>query len=425
MDKAQRQYEEAVRAYRAGELERAWRIASGIEARAPRSFEPDRQAALWRLMGLIALAQQRPERALPPLRRLSETKAADAPAHYLLGRALALSGDRSAARRAFVAALEREPRLADAHLELAGSYLEEGQAEEAEAVLRRGLRASSPNPALSCNLGLMLIERGEREEGMAHLAEASSDASGSPLIHLNAANGFKRCGENARALAAYDRALALDPALSPAHHNRGNLLLDLGRTEEALAAYRRSALLRRGSGAGQERDPKVFSHTTEAKLIHDLEQFAYLSAAGKPIANQAEIIAAHEAALGACRQAPSGGGAFALPDALRRRLSTSYNRILALEEGAAIAGSAVNPEADWGACARAYAGGVGIAFLDGFLRAPALEALRAFCLNSTIWSTYRYAKGYLGAFVEQGFACPLLAQIATELAERLPGIFAA
>src|SRR4029077_19018065 len=90
-----------------------------------------------------------------------------------------------------------------------------------------------------------------------------------------------------------------------------------------------------------------------------------------------------------------------------------------------IAGGAVDPEADWGACARAYAGGVGIAFLDGFLRAPALEALRAFCLSSTIWSTYRYAKGYFGAFVEQGFACPLLAQIATELAERLPGIFAA
>ena len=41
----------------------------------------------------------------------------------------------------------------------------------------------------------------------------------------------------------------------------------------------------------------------------------------------------------------------------------------------------------------------------------ALEKLRRFCLDSTIWRQI-YDGGYLGAFPEHGFAPPLLAQIA-------------
>lgn len=49
--------------------------------------------------------------------------------------------------------------------------------------------------------------------------------------------------------------------------------------------------------------------------------------------------------------------------------------------------------------------------------------MRRFCLESTIWYQFTYANGYLGAFWEQGFWCPLLAQIAEELRLALPGIF--
>ncbi len=49
-------------------------------------------------------------------------------------------------------------------------------------------------------------------------------------------------------------------------------------------------------------------------------------------------------------------------------------------------------------------------------------SLRQFCLESTIWKK-SYAEGYLGAFLSDGFASPLLLQVAEELRQQFPGIF--
>jgi hypothetical protein len=57
-----------------------------------------------------------------------------------------------------------------------------------------------------------------------------------------------------------------------------------------------------------------------------------------------------------------------------------------------------------------------VVVVDNFLTEAALAALRRFCWGSTIWQK-AYDDGYLGAFPETGFACPLLAQIAEELRE--------
>ena len=52
--------------------------------------------------------------------------------------------------------------------------------------------------------------------------------------------------------------------------------------------------------------------------------------------------------------------------------------------------------------------------IDNFLTLPALEKLRAYCAGSTVWRKI-YAAGYLGAAPEDGFSCPLLAQIIEEI----------
>ena len=62
--------------------------------------------------------------------------------------------------------------------------------------------------------------------------------------------------------------------------------------------------------------------------------------------------------------------------------------------------------------------------IDNLLTPQALAALRRFCLESTIWRK-TYPRGYLGAFPESGFACPLLAQIAEEFRTTFPAIFGA
>jgi hypothetical protein len=52
--------------------------------------------------------------------------------------------------------------------------------------------------------------------------------------------------------------------------------------------------------------------------------------------------------------------------------------------------------------------------MEDFLTPPALEKLRAYCAGSTVWRKL-YSAGYLGAAPEDGFACPLLAQIVEEI----------
>jgi hypothetical protein len=60
--------------------------------------------------------------------------------------------------------------------------------------------------------------------------------------------------------------------------------------------------------------------------------------------------------------------------------------------------------------------------IDHFLEDGALEALRRFCLESTVWSTHRYSLGRLGSFFRDGFNTPLLIQIAEELRRAFPRV---
>jgi hypothetical protein len=64
-----------------------------------------------------------------------------------------------------------------------------------------------------------------------------------------------------------------------------------------------------------------------------------------------------------------------------------------------------------------------LAVVDNFLSAEALAALRAFCLDATIWFDCKAADGYLGAYLHEGFDAPALLALADALRARLPGIF--
>ncbi len=52
-----------------------------------------------------------------------------------------------------------------------------------------------------------------------------------------------------------------------------------------------------------------------------------------------------------------------------------------------------------------------------------VETLRRYCLESTIWYDFEHVNGYVGAYLQEGFNCPLLIQLAEELPRALPGIF--
>ena len=104
-------------------------------------------------------------------------------------------------------------------------------------------------------------------------------------------------------------------------------------------------------------------------------------------------------------------------------IAPSYNRILYYAECPQLKNGAINPSLEVAAIeARYNERKPEIMYVDDLLTDKALQSLRRFCLESTIWKR-DYPNGYLGAFLGDGFVCPLLLQIAEELRLKFPGVF--
>jgi hypothetical protein len=107
----------------------------------------------------------------------------------------------------------------------------------------------------------------------------------------------------------------------------------------------------------------------------------------------------------------------------QRQLAPFFNRNLYVRSTPHLAVPAINPQLDVSAIeSRYFATRPEVMFVDELLTVQALSNLRAFCLESTIWKR-DYQNGYIGTFLANGFACPLLLQIAEELRTRFPKIF--
>jgi tetratricopeptide (TPR) repeat protein len=118
------------------------------------------------------------------------------------------------ARRAYLQALELDPGLADAHLNLGRLEHEAGELGKAEAHYRDAVRCAPDDPTCHYNLGVLLEDRKRPDE----------------------------------ALHAYRQALERDPDLGDAHYNLGLLLESRGRKAEAIRHLMRARQLYEHAG---------------------------------------------------------------------------------------------------------------------------------------------------------------------------------
>jgi len=289
---------------------------------------------------------------------------AEEPAHdeanHNLGLLLAQRGADAASVPYFRAALKSRPDVGQYWLSYAGALLATGHSKEAQLVLTRGQQRGFGGAAVD-----------------SLLRQARTALTPSPAdLCVERGTAQVEQGRMDAAVASYREAIALAPNHAEAHFRLGSILSETGHIAEGFAHYMKRAAIVHGGRPWRQERPEP-AHRGK----HDREQEAYLA-----------------------QRLGSGGLDFHL------------------EDGARLSCPAVNPaNANLQLTQQWHDSQPQMVVIDNFLTPSALERLRLYCAGSTIWRR-NYDAGYIGATPEDGFACPLMAQIAEEIRTTFPQI---
>jgi tetratricopeptide (TPR) repeat protein len=324
-----------------------------------------------------------------------------AEAHNNLGNVRMLLGESDKAANAYRAAIKAKPDFVQAHSNLGFVYLKKGLFAEARDAFRRAIALAPGYVEAHNGLGNALRKLKASDEAEREFRAAVELAPNHADAYVNLSALFFDLGRLPEAEAAARKAVQLNSALPEAHNALGNALRELGRLVEAEAEYREALHLAPDYAEG-------YKHLAMA-----LEEQGRLDEAFALFGRHARLAFAEE---------PDASGF--PPHKLRhdeeQQAWLGQEAGFHLGDGSRIAGAAVNPNNKISEISQRWRSAQPqIVVIDDLLTPEALDKLRRFCLDSTIWRQI-YDGGYLGTFPEHGFAPPLLAQIAEELRSVYP-----
>jgi tetratricopeptide (TPR) repeat protein len=320
------------------------------------------------------------------------------------------------------------------------------------------------DPAYHVALGRKFWKQHKYSDAERSFARALALDPRSSTAHNNLGWVREANGDTDAAIRHYERALELSPAMSTAQVNLATLLSKVGRYEDAKRNWLALVAANRGDRKllgklidialslgdleaasacseeyaaifhGRQMDGRPISlgplsyvdstrpHVTIPKLKHDIEQFSYLRTQGIMPDEMSEIIECYERVLAVAIGEYGHDDRWELREAECAEIGSIYDRIVYHRPTPRVR-QALSYSWDRTAAEEAYLQHpCGLAIVDNFLSEDAFRSLRLFCLHSTIWFANRYAYGRLGATIRRGFNCPLLIQIAQELAAAFPSV---
>lgn len=374
----QQTFAQAVAHHQAGRLQQAADLYHQILTEQPR------HADSLHLLGLVAYKTGRLEEAAGLITNAIQQDSAKAPYCFNLGVVLQKQGKLDEAADTYRRAVKLNPSHVEAQSNLGNVLLEQGKLDQAVAAYQQALRLNPHSTEAQNNLGVALRDQGRLDE----------------------------------AVVAFTQTLAMRPGHVKAHYDRAFAYLWQGKLDRAVEDLRASAETKQNHGW-----PIQDSTVSKARMKHDAEQVQYLLDRG--ILNRQ-----HDGYRDALKQLHQRASqqkdtSWRMPVSQGEitAIASSYNRLLHVADCSPVKSGAVNPALDVREIETRYnSKRPEIMHVDGLLTADALQSIRRFCLDSTIWKR-DYPNGYLGAFLGDGFACPLLLQITEELRLKFPGIF--
>lgn len=372
-------------------------------------------------LGLVLNRLGRTGEALEHCRKAVALEPDGADARCNLGLVLQTRGELEAAVASFETCLRLNPHDAEAHNNLGNTLQALERFEEAVPHYHEAIGLGPGFVEAYNNLGNALHELENFDDAIAAFEVAETLDPENPNAPNNLGLVYQDLGRYADAADSYEKALAIDADYGKARSNLGLVLNALGRPDDSLKQFDAYLHSQRGPAADRS-DPERFGLISKAKIDHDIEQCRYLAGQGE------EAFAAVAERYKEIRGEIDwpNGGEFRLPltEEQRGRIAESYNRPIHIIDALGTNGSALSASLDAEAITRDYFNNApGMTFFDDVLSEEALHGLRRFLLESTIWFDFRYHGGYLGAFLNDGLACPLVLQIAEDFRRTLPDIF--
>ena len=318
-------------------------------------------------------------------------------------------------------ALELKPDYPEGHLNLGNILRDLGKLEEAEISIRKALKLKPDNAMAHLNLGNILRDLGKIEEAVIFTRKALKLNPNYTEAHVNLGNILKDLGNLKEAELSTRKAIELKPDLAGAHSNLGLILLQKGEYEQCIKCCLESAELLRGRK--NQRATQMKSKTiSKAKIDHDIEQFEYLESKVSESKKFTDLVTLYKK-IAAEIKWESETKLMTLSNKHQSIIEDSYNLLINQREAPKLQKGSVNNLLDVEKITNDYYDHeFGLTYIDNFLTPEALESLREFLLESTIWFDIKKG-GYLGAYLNQGLATPLIIQIADELRKKFPKIF--
>ena len=404
--------QEATALHRAGRLDRAEPLYEQVLAMRPGYAE-----AL-HLLGLLRYQTGRIEPAVELLSEAVRRDDSNAAYCFNLGVALQKLGRQEDAATAYEKAVRLNSRYVEALVNLGNVRLDQGRMDEAETVYRRVLGINPSYVEAHNNLGVALRERGNPDEAEAAYRQALTLKPDHLEALCNLGTVLMDQDRLDEAVASYEQALHLKPDYLKALSQLGFARLWRGERAQAFDCFRRAGDLKHNHGR-----PVVKLSPMMSRIKHDAEQTQYLRARALLPDGAVPYLEALQSLNQRVRYTDGLSTRLAISREEADAIAPSFNRIMHYGPGDEIPAGAINREPNVAAIEASYVETrPGIVYVDGLLTQGALATLRRFCWESTIWKR-DYRNGYVGAFVSEGFASPLLLQIADELRATFPAIF--
>ena len=290
-----------------------------------------------------------------------------------------------------------------------------GRLGDAEVAYRTAQAISPAHSVITHNLGVVVAAQGKHRSAIGYFDKVIAAEPHYASAHYNRAVALQALGQSREAIRCFSRACALEPGHYEAHRALGFLWLTEGERGRALDHFARTYELRRGEDrTGMA--AKSLTYSTRSKLLHDSEQFCFLSGRRRD-GQRFEMLARMYAEVAK----DFSEEATKLSDRQLDMLGEDYNTAINICGAPELSGRAVSERPDHEAITRRFKEQqTGAVMFDDLLTPPALLGLKRYLLESTIWHDFKHIGGFVASYLEDGLACPLLLQIADELRTTFP-----